>query len=151
MDRKVKFPHHLVFHDMVKDGDSSEMTNFFKRPSVADPQGIINSPDSQDGPALHSLVKEGNLKCVRVLINLGADVNLQDEDGLRPLHICASTNNIEMARFLVKKGANPDLTDFEGRTPVDLTDDFDLVELLTMYSPEETRRKSMATLQIPPK
>lgn len=145
MDRRVKFPHQLVFHDMVKDGDSSEMTNFFKRPSVADPQGIINSAGAQDGPALHTLVKEGNLKCVRVLINLGADVNMQDdEEGQRPLHICACTNNIEMARFLVKRGANPDLTDNEGRTPVDLTDDFDMVELLTMYSPEETRRKSMA-------
>ena len=144
MDRRVKFPHDLVFHDMVKDGDSSEMTNFFKRPSVADPQGIINSPGDQTGPALHLLVKEGNLKCIRVLINLGADVNMQDEDGQRPLHICACTNNFDLARFLVKKGANPDLTDHQGRTPVDLTDDFDMIELLMMYSPEETRRKSMA-------
>ncbi|KXJ27966.1 protein phosphatase 1 regulatory subunit 27 [Exaiptasia diaphana] len=144
MDRRVKFPHNLVFHDMVKDGDSSEMTNFFKRPSVADPEGIINSPGDQAGPALHTLVKEGNLKCVRVLVNLGADVNMPNEEGWRPLHICALTNNIDVAKFLVKRGANPDLTDHQGRTPVDLTDDFDLIELLMMYSPEETRRKSMA-------
>ncbi|KAJ7340042.1 hypothetical protein OS493_002765 [Desmophyllum pertusum] len=30
MDRTVKFPHDLVFHDMVKDGDPSEMCQFLK-------------------------------------------------------------------------------------------------------------------------
>lgn len=127
---------------MVKDGDSSEMTHFLKRPSV-DPQGIINSRGDQSGPALHQLVKDGNLKCVRVLVNLGADVNMQDDEGFRPLHHCAYTGNFDMAKFLMKRGANPDLMDHQGRTPVDLTDDFDMIELLMMYSPEE-RRKSMS-------
>ncbi|EDO48893.1 predicted protein [Nematostella vectensis] len=143
MDRKVKFPHELVFHEMVKEGDSAEMSMFLKRPSV-DPKSIINGTQGNQGPALHQLVFEGNLKCVRMLVNLGADVNMQNEEGFTPLHYCALSNNFDMAKFLMKKSANPDIADYNGKTPVDYTEDFDLIELFLMFSPDEQRRKSMS-------
>ena len=137
----MKFPHDLVFQDMLKEGDSAEMATFLKRPSV-DPQSIINTQGNQEGPALHKLVQDGNLKCVRILVNLGADVNMQDEHGWTPLHYCVFAGNMAIMRFLLKHGANPDISDFEGRQAVDFTDDFDFVELLIRYSKDE-RRKSM--------
>ena len=142
MDRKVKFPHELVFKDMVKDGDSAEMVSFLKRPSV-DPQSIINTQGNQDQPALHQLVKEGNLKCIRILANLGADVNMADDFGKTPLHLSVIAGNLTVTKFLLRNGANPDIGDNDGNTPVDFTDDFDLIEMLLTYSPEEKRRKSL--------
>lgn len=142
MDRKVKFPHELVFKDVVKDGDSAEMISFLKRPSV-DPQSIINTQGSQDQPALHQLVKEGNLKCIRILVNLGAEVNMVDDMGRTPLHLSVIAGNTKVTQFLLKNGGNPDIKDSDGNTPVDFTDDFDLIEMLIKYSPEEIRRKSI--------
>lgn len=142
MDRKVKFPHDLVFKDVVKGGDSAEMVSFLKRPSV-DPQSIINTRGCEDEPALHQLVKEGNLKCIRILVNLGAEVNMVDVVGQTPLHLSVIAGNLAVTKFLLRNGANPDVKDKDGNTPVDFTDDFDLIEMLIKYSPEEVRRKSI--------
>lgn len=142
MDRTVKFPHDLVFHDMVKDGDPSEMCQFLKRPSV-DTKMLVNAEEGQSNPAFHQLVKDGNLKCVRMLVTLGADVNMQDEDGCTSLHHSVQAGNVTVTKFLLRSGANPDISNADGAFPVDLTDDFDLIEMLVKYSPEE-RRKSMA-------
>lgn len=142
MDRRVKFPHDLVFHDMVKDGDPSEMSHFLKRPSV-DTEMLVNTQGGQTNPAFHQLVKDGNLKCIRMLVTLGADVNMQDEEGNTSLHHSVRAGNIAVTKFLLRSGANPDISNEDGEFPVDLTEDFDLIELLVKYSPEE-RRKSMA-------
>ncbi|XP_078344940.1 protein phosphatase 1 regulatory subunit 27-like [Oculina patagonica] len=143
MDRRVKFPHDLVFHDMVKDGDPSEMCQFLKRPSV-DTQMLVNTQGGQSNPAFHQLVKDGNLKCIRMLVTLGADVNMKDEEGCTSLHHSVQTGNIAVTKFLLRSGANPDIGNDNGEFPVDLTDDFDLIEMLVKYSPEEIRRKSLA-------
>ncbi|KAK2554292.1 Protein phosphatase 1 regulatory subunit 27 [Acropora cervicornis] len=143
MDRRVKFPHDLVFHDMVKDGDPSEMSNFLKRPSV-DTQMLVNTQGGKSNPDFHQLVKDGNLKCVRMLVTLGADVNMQDEQGCTSLHHSVNGGHIAVTKFLLRSGANPDISNADGEFPVDLTDDFDLIEMLVKYSPEEKRRKSLA-------
>ena len=143
MDRRVKFPHNLVFHDMVKDGDPSEMCHFLKRPSV-DPEMLVNTESGQTNPAFHQLVKDGNLKCIRMLVSLGADVNMQDGEGSTSLHHSVRAGNLALTKFLLRSGANPDLSNDAGEFPVDLTDDFDLIEMLVKYSPEE-RRKSMVS------
>lgn len=143
MDRRVKFPHDLVFHDMVKDGDPSEMCSFLKRPSV-DTEMLVNTQGGQANPDFHQLVKDGNLKCIRMLVTLGADVNMRDEDGCTPLHHSVTAGNIAVTKFLLRSGANPDISNYDGQCPVDLTDDFDLIEMLVKHSPEEIRRKSMA-------
>ena len=74
---------------------------------------------------------------------LGADVNMQGEDGCSSLHHSVQAGNVAVTKFLLRSGANPDISNADGAFPVDLTDDFDLIEMLVKYSPEE-RRKSMA-------
>ena len=133
-ERKVKFPHSLVFKEVVKDGDSGEITEFLKRPSVD--TGIVNSTltSSHGRTALHEFVRDGNMKCVRALVNLGAVVNLHDCTGWTPLHYSVNTENMNITKFLLKHGADPDTLSYDGKTPVDITDDFEMIELLTAYS-----------------
>lgn len=142
MDRRVKFPHELVFHDMVKDGDPSEMSQFLKRPSV-DTKMLVNAQGGHSNPDFHQLVKDGNLKCVRMLVTLGADVNMQDKQGCTSLHHSVRAGNVAVTKFLLRSGANPDIKNNENKFPYDLTDDFDLLEMFARYLPEE-RRKSIA-------
>ena len=77
-DKKVKFPHEIVFDEMVKDGDSSEIMNFLRRASV---DVDVNKRNVDGRTALKNLIMDDNLKCVKVLVEQGAHVNKGDENG----------------------------------------------------------------------
>ena len=72
---------------------------------------------------LSEAVKENNLEIVRLLIELGAEVNDEDRvfyDNEAPLAIAASKGNLEMVKLLVDSGAtvNIPLKDPEYWTPL---------------------------------
>ena len=67
---------------------------------------------------LHSASKSGNLELVRLLIQEGADVNTQDEDGESPLHAAmARGDNYNVARTLIENGADLSSKAIDGKTP----------------------------------
>ena len=67
---------------------------------------------------LHSASKSGNLELVRLLIQEGADVNAQDEDGESPLHSAmARGDNYNVARTLIENGADLSSKAVDGKTP----------------------------------
>lgn len=68
---------------------------------------------------LHSASKSGNMELVRLLIQEGADVNAQDEDGESPLHgALARSNNYNIARILIENGADLSIRAVDGKTPL---------------------------------
>ena len=68
---------------------------------------------------LHSASKSGNMELVRLLIQEGADVNSQDEDGESPLHgAMARSDNYNVARTLIENGADLSSTAVDGKTPL---------------------------------
>lgn len=54
------------------------------------------------------------------LIELGGDVNLPDQCGVRPVHFAALKFNAKEISLLVEAGANPLATDSEDRTAIDM-------------------------------
>ena len=67
---------------------------------------------------LHSASKSGNLELVRLLIQEGADVNAQDEDGESPLHAAmARGDNYNVARTLIENGGDLSSKAVDGKTP----------------------------------
>jgi len=62
-------------------------------------------------------------KCAKVaqlLIDAGAPVNIQDEEGMTPLHHAALHNYSKCAQVLLKAGADLKATNHAGQTPLDL-------------------------------
>jgi ankyrin repeat protein len=59
----------------------------------------------------------------RLLIESGADVNVQDGYKNTPLHDAAAMGNVEVVRMLLDHGANIDVIDENGKTPLDYADD----------------------------
>ena len=68
---------------------------------------------------LHSASNSRNLELVRLLIQEGADVNAQDEDGDSPLHSAMMRpDNYDVARTLIESGADVSNRAVDGKTPL---------------------------------
>lgn len=81
------------------------------------------------GTALHAALIFGpeRLECISLLLQEGADVNKQDDDGLTPLaalchsfHMGSVPLRIKAADLLLRNGAKEDITDDDDKTPMDL-------------------------------
>ena len=60
---------------------------------------------------MHWACSEGHLESVEVLIELGANVDAQDNEGNTPLHVTTRNRYTSIAQLLLKVGANTELTD----------------------------------------
>jgi ankyrin repeat protein len=65
-----------------------------------------------------------------MLIDAGADVNVQDEWGKTSLHMAANNGSVEIARMLIGAGARKDIRDDEGKFPYDFARTEELKKLL---------------------
>lgn len=68
--------------------------------------------------ALASYVWREQKDVVQNLLDRGADVNAQDNDGDAPLHGAAQSGNVEIIDMLVAKGASLNLKNKQGGTPL---------------------------------
>lgn len=68
---------------------------------------------------LHGAACNGNTECVKLLIQAGADVNVQSCNQSTALHCSAEDGNAEIVSLLLNANANPNLKDFKGKTPLD--------------------------------
>ncbi|KAK1329279.1 hypothetical protein QTO34_011460 [Cnephaeus nilssonii] len=79
-------------------------------------------------------VKEDDMEQVKQLLEGGADVNFQeDEGGWSPLHNAVQMNNEEMVDLLLRYGANPCLRKRNGTTPFILAGIEGNVRLLKLF------------------
>ncbi len=67
---------------------------------------------------LHVAAGYGRVEIARMLIDAGANVNVQDADGLTPLHVAALNGRVEIVRMLIDAGANVNVQDQWDWTPL---------------------------------
>lgn len=71
--------------------------------------------------ALHIAVISNQLEATRILLRVGASVNIADgKTGQTPLHYAAERNSQQMAKLLLVFGANPSRASYSGCTPAQL-------------------------------
>jgi ankyrin repeat protein len=59
--------------------------------------------------------RQGCLECAKILAEAGADLNLQDPDGVSPCVTAAVNGHYDVAAYLIEKGADVNLADHWGR------------------------------------
>jgi uncharacterized protein len=78
------------------------------------------SRNAQHNQPLHACIAlSRNLETARVLIDQGADVNMEQAGGYTPLHQAAAAGLVEMTGMLLAAGANPACRCHQGKTPSD--------------------------------
>ncbi|XP_006635308.1 cyclin-dependent kinase 4 inhibitor C [Lepisosteus oculatus] len=81
-------------------------------PNVRDPLGGLT--------VTHDTARDGYEDTLRVLVEHGADVNIQDTEGNLPLHLAAREGNLDVVKFLIERTAQPLHRNLEGKTACDL-------------------------------
>lgn len=68
--------------------------------------------------ALHLAAYSGHLKSVKVLVNLGANIEDPSANGSTPLRLAVGRGNVLVTKFLLEKGADPNTKCKEAKTPL---------------------------------
>ncbi|XP_031570926.1 protein phosphatase 1 regulatory subunit 27-like [Actinia tenebrosa] len=80
--------------------------------------------------ALTQSALDGRLENIKLLIELGADVNKKDRFGWTPLHYAVSEGYDQICRYLLNHGANARIENAEGEFPVELADQENIASLM---------------------
>jgi ankyrin repeat protein len=99
----------IALFDATLTGNVVAMNSFLK--SGADPNFIDNNIKTP----LINAVSDNNYEAVKLLLDNGADINLQTHYGAAAL-LYSCGYNTKIAELLLKSGANPDLQNYIGKT-----------------------------------
>lgn len=69
--------------------------------------------------ALHLAMKNNDLYCIKILLDLGASVNAGDDEGVTPFHLCCKKRFLLLLhRMLQYDGADVNVVDNKGHGPI---------------------------------
>ena len=126
--KTVTFSGPVLMQLAISEGDVQEMSRLVARFGECiiderEPSGLF--------PAMRA-VFEDQLQSLQFLIDAGAHVTAQDEEGWTILHVAAAMDNEEAARIVLdnSKAKLTGLRDVEGRRPIDLAESVEMAALL---------------------
>lgn len=78
----------------------------------------LNIQDSRKQTPLFLAASHGHESVAKLLLNMGAKVDLPDTDGKSPLHAAAAQGYARIAQILLDKGAGIEMRDSDNQTPL---------------------------------
>jgi uncharacterized protein len=115
---------------LIKELKEKDLTNALKTVQNID---NVNYKDSDGFTILMYASSIGSIDICRILLDKGAQLDLQDIDDATALILASINGHTEGVRLLLEKGANPDLKDNEGKTAINYAKKRDVKTLLTTY------------------
>ena len=115
--------HERLFNASI-DGDDTRVRELLA--AGADPDKY---KDSDCDTALLEAAARGRESIVSILIQHGADLNIQDDNGWTALHYAAANERNEITEILIKAGADLNIQNNEGKTPIQAAENMEVVRL----------------------
>ena len=121
------------------------VTTYNPHTSLTAPHGHdFNSLQNTRGStALHLAAHKGHMKTVRLLLEVGSDIDTTNGEGMSALHVAIQQKNSAIIQCLLEHGASSSLTNNTGQNALHLaveTDSVPLVELVLNYVTELNSR-----------
>ena len=126
--KSVKFPSPVLMQQAIMEGDIQEMKQIINQYGG----GVVNEREPSGLSPAMRCVFEGQTAALRVLIEAGADLAVQDGEERTALHVAASMDDIEAAK-LVMSHCPISLTQVrsvDGERPIDIAESTDMARLL---------------------
>lgn len=92
-----------ILHMVAEKGDISLLEKLVEKGNNLD----LNPRDNKNSTPLQLAIENDHPELATKLIQLGADINTQDNDGNSPLYTCAARNDLTNLLLLLGKGADP--------------------------------------------
>lgn len=106
-----------LFHLAAKRNECYPIVFFYTKLSKIFSQNIINLPNKYGITPLHYACYFGCNKVIDLLLDLGANINSQDNEGNTPLHYAINTGNLKTVKKLLVRGANKYIKRIDDKTP----------------------------------
>lgn len=91
--------------------------------------GVSFKKASKTESPLHIAITKGEKKLIKKALELGADINQKNADGLTPLHLAAmKATNVEILEFLISKGADKKILTGFDESAFDLAQENELLK-----------------------
>ena len=114
--------------------NSSELKKFRKKGKMALDEGVdINSKIYRGRTLLHYAVKYNSKGIIKILVQLGANPNICDDDFNTPLHYAVENNHYISTKELIKLNADIDMPGEFDQTPLHiavLKENLDIIKIL---------------------
>lgn len=126
--KSVKFPSSVLMQQAIAEGDVQEMKQLVAQYG----SGLIQEPEPSGLPPVMRAIFECQHNSLKYLVESGADLNAQDQEGWNTLHVAAAMDDLEAARFVVENSHNA-LTharNADGARPIDLAESVEMATFL---------------------
>jgi ankyrin repeat protein len=87
--------------------------------------------------ALNAAVAGHSMESVRLLVEAGAPIDPQQQEGWTPLHGAVHQGNLEMTRYLLEHGADPKIQNEKGKSAIGLAADEGHLAILKLLKGQE--------------
>ena len=122
---KMKYIQNYLFHIAANNNQIFPILFFYEKLKnfFSNNNNILNSNESnKDKMApIHYACKNRNIKIMNLLLDLGANINIQDKKGYTPLHYAVINNDERMIKHLLIRGSNKKIKDENNLTPYNLS------------------------------
>ena len=126
--KTVKFPSSVLMQQAISDGDVQEMKQLVSQYG----SGLVLEPEPSGLPPVMRAIFECQQNSLKYLVELGADLKAQDQEGWNSLHVAAAMDDLEAARYVVQNSriALTQVHNVDGARPIDLAESVEMATFL---------------------
>ena len=133
----VHFPISVLLQQAITEGDTAEIKQFLKEYGSQ----VVEEREPSGLPPVMRAIFEGQLGCLKMLVQAGAELTSTDPEGWNVLHVAAAMDDMEAAKYVTQTCTVPltHIRNIEGQRPIDLAESPEMASYLLHSNLQDLR------------